>query len=268
LDIYAYLAEKVYGTPTPTDTDVPTHGRSNTIAFAKKAISFFMPNRLMVWNEATQEGNPTRSTMVNELIKKVKKQEVRKQGKDSQARRAMQLPEFRELITRLRGRDGHMQRYTAAAYFIFQFNLIARLDDVMHFRYQDLTPSLEHPFAIKSKMCWSKNVLEERDAPDQMLMGAKDPTFCVLLALGLHLVHNIVVGNVNEEGSLFGVQKGWIYDLLKSVTGEADFPIAEGGMQGTLVCILSGSCQRHMQEGMGAAVMMLMLEGGGRVTKA
>ena len=89
LAVYAYLAEKAYGTSTPTDADVPTNGRSNTIAFAKKAISFFMPNRLMVWNADTEQGNPTRSSLVNNLIKRVKKQEVWKQGKELHAHRAM-----------------------------------------------------------------------------------------------------------------------------------------------------------------------------------
>ena len=30
-------------------------------------------------------------------------------------------------------------------------------------------------------MCWSKNVQEERDAPDQILLGAMDLCYCVLV---------------------------------------------------------------------------------------
>ena len=110
----------------------------------------------MSWNAETNQGNPTKSTEVNGLIKRVKKQEVWKQGKDSQARRAMHLDEFRELLSRCCASDRYMLKFTAAAYFLFQFNMVARLDDVMHFRYQDLTPNLEHPFALKSKMCCEK----------------------------------------------------------------------------------------------------------------
>ena len=40
LQIYTYLAKKVYGTPTPTDTDMPTHRRSNMIAFATSVLQF------------------------------------------------------------------------------------------------------------------------------------------------------------------------------------------------------------------------------------
>jgi hypothetical protein len=42
--------------------------RSSTIEYRKKAISHFMPNRLMGWNEISQVGNPTKSTNLNDLI--------------------------------------------------------------------------------------------------------------------------------------------------------------------------------------------------------
>ena len=41
-----------------------------------------MPNKLVHWNELVDppSGNPTKSVQVNEIIKRVKKKEVRKQG--------------------------------------------------------------------------------------------------------------------------------------------------------------------------------------------
>jgi hypothetical protein len=92
--IYQYLAVKAYGIPNPTENDHPTEGRASSLAYAKKAISSFMPNKLMAWNERNREGNPTRSPMVNNLIKTVKKKEVRKLGRQSQACRLMQLEEL------------------------------------------------------------------------------------------------------------------------------------------------------------------------------
>jgi tRNA(Glu) U13 pseudouridine synthase TruD len=44
--------------------------------FFKKALSSYMPNRLMTWNVAIQQGNPMKSAEVNDLIKKIKKCEV------------------------------------------------------------------------------------------------------------------------------------------------------------------------------------------------
>ena len=92
--IYTFCAYKVYGTPNPTESDNPTKGRSNSIEFAKKAISYFMPNRLAHWDVRTSSGNPTKSVKVNDLIKLVKKKEVRKQGTMSTARRPMVVAEF------------------------------------------------------------------------------------------------------------------------------------------------------------------------------
>ena len=87
--IVRWMCLKVYGNPDPGPNDNPTKGRSSVIAFAKKAVSFFMPNKLMSWNELANPpvGNPTKSILVDDLIKRVKKKEVRKQDKPSQARK-------------------------------------------------------------------------------------------------------------------------------------------------------------------------------------
>ena len=68
--LYSYFATKVYGSPNPTDEDNPTKGRSSSIEFGKKAILYYMPNRLAHWDVQTNRGNPTKSVLVNELIKK------------------------------------------------------------------------------------------------------------------------------------------------------------------------------------------------------
>ena len=147
--IYAYMANKVYGTPTPNyTTDNPTEGRSGTLEFAKKSISYFMPNRLMPWNAETNAGNPTRSIPVNNLIKQVKKQEVRKQGRKSCARRPMDISEFKAVIETFRGSHLPLAKHTLAAYFIFQYNLMARVDDVAKFKMEDLTASVDYPFTL------------------------------------------------------------------------------------------------------------------------
>lgn len=75
--IYAFFANLAYGTPSPSLDDTPTLSRSATLEFAKKAISSFQPNRLLPWNEQSGTGNPTRSALVNDLIKRIKKEEVR-----------------------------------------------------------------------------------------------------------------------------------------------------------------------------------------------
>ena len=83
----------------------------------------------------------------------------------------MQISEFCTFIDLCRKSDNHFIKCNAAAYFIFQFHMIAYLDDGFCFQNADLTPNLEFPFALRSKMSWSKNVLEERHVPDQIIFG-------------------------------------------------------------------------------------------------
>ena len=65
-----FLCTMAYGTAEPGPDALPTNGRSSSVEFAKKAISYFMPNKNLGWNKCTREGNPIRSVLVNELIKK------------------------------------------------------------------------------------------------------------------------------------------------------------------------------------------------------
>jgi hypothetical protein len=108
--LHAYMCKYAFGTATPSVEDDPTFARSSTLEVAKKAISFYMPNRLMPWNSQTNSGNPTRSTQVNDLIKRIKKKEVRKEGKRSSARRAMNIEEFGALVERLRASEQGLKR--------------------------------------------------------------------------------------------------------------------------------------------------------------
>ena len=113
-DIVRYAKLKIYGKPDPdTEVDKPTHGRSSLVEFLKKAISFFMPNRLIAWNEETKTGNPTRSVGLNDFIKLVKKKEVRKLGKMNQVRRAFELSEFVWTIKRLRSSASQAYKYNS-----------------------------------------------------------------------------------------------------------------------------------------------------------
>lgn len=81
---------EVYEVPEPLEGhDLNPLIRSNTIKYWKMALSFFMPNRLTAWNQLTGYGNPTRSQRLNDLIKKIKRKEVRGQGAPSRARRSI-----------------------------------------------------------------------------------------------------------------------------------------------------------------------------------
>ena len=82
--------------------------------------------------------------------------------------------------------------------------MIARVDDISHSQLKNLNNSREFPFYLTMRLPWSKNIKEERDAPDQILVGANDPKYCVLLALGIHLETYISKYDPDEQ-FLFGM---------------------------------------------------------------
>jgi hypothetical protein len=90
-DLVRYMCLQAYKTADPTAEDKPMYARSTGLEVIKKAISSFMPNKNVKWNVESQTGNPTMSVAVNELIKKIKKAEVRKQGKKSNAKRDLKV---------------------------------------------------------------------------------------------------------------------------------------------------------------------------------
>ena len=153
----------------------------------------------------------------------------------SQARRSFSTNELQQIFARVQqpGANELINKYSLAAYYIFQCHMIARVDDVMHFKKEDLTPHLEFNFALKSKMCWSKNVLDERSTTDQIILGAADPAFCTILALAIHLETNIGSGLIGKETTLFGVNKQLASSSLKMILEEDDFEKSADGELGS-----------------------------------
>eukprot|EP00957_Ditylum_brightwellii_P160005 12180154-Ditylum_brightwellii.AAC.1 len=93
-DIYHWMYLKVYGKDNPSPEDNPTYRQSSSLEYYKKALSFFMPCQLEVWNVTTNSGNPTRPVDVNNLIKAVGKKEVIQLRKKSLANCAFEDEEF------------------------------------------------------------------------------------------------------------------------------------------------------------------------------
>ena len=59
-DLMRYFYFKTFGLEDPTDEEKQRPKlRSSCIEFWKKALSSFMPNRLMHWDEMGKRGNPT-----------------------------------------------------------------------------------------------------------------------------------------------------------------------------------------------------------------
>ena len=162
--------------------------RSSAAEFWKKAISFFMPNKMMPWNVLSGAGNPTRCNELNSMLKYIRKKEVRGEGAPSKARRSIKLAEFRRVIEILKaeGKD-IVWKFGIPAMMAIQFHLISRIDDTTQMKRVNLEVHDSFLFLLKTKLNWAKNCMTEKDAPWQVLLGAIESVFCVHISLALWL---------------------------------------------------------------------------------
>ena len=87
------------------------------------------------------------------------------------------------------------------------------------------------PYAFLSKLCWSKNVHEERDAPYQIQLGAMNSKHCVLLGLASWLEYFFEQGYDKKTEFAFGSEgddcpyriNSRASDLLRTIFGSEDF---------------------------------------------
>jgi hypothetical protein len=93
--IASYFKQLAYGTSTPGPKDMPTHCCSTNLEQYKKAISFYMPNKISTCDVRLASGNPIKSVSVNDVVNTVRKMECRKQGRPSCAERDMKREEYR-----------------------------------------------------------------------------------------------------------------------------------------------------------------------------
>jgi hypothetical protein len=187
--ITGWMRMYAFGKDEISPTDCPSI-RSSTLDMCKKALSWYMPHRTAAWNIQSATGNPTKSKEVNELIKYIKTKEVRKTGQESSAKRAITQTEFCTALTILSSENSFQLRYRISTMMKLQYHLITRSDDLGHFKINHLQSHSDPrfcSFALQIKVFWSKNVLEERDCPDQILLGSMDSGFCILLALSIYL---------------------------------------------------------------------------------
>ena len=190
-DIKRFMAFCAFGDP---DCDVaaghhPTHCRSATLEATKHALSYYMPHRMAPW--CNNQGNPARSAPVNDIVKEVKKFEVRSEGRPSKAKRAVRPNEFRKAINLLQSHSSFDLKYRYPMVCLWQHHLIGRLDDAANFEINDPTSHPGFNFALQTKVRWSKNVMEERDCPAQIVLAARESALCTVLNLAIYLEEHL-----------------------------------------------------------------------------
>lgn len=169
--IKRWLAKKAYGVEEyDPDENRPSLCRSSTLEQAKKCVSYFMPNKFQ-WRD--RKGNPTRHADVSKVIADVKKAEARRLGVQPRAKRGLKEVEFRKTLEMFHNRNDWVHQYRYPTICLWQYNLIGRNDKICHFEANDPKRHPDFPFALQTKVRWSKNITEERECPDQILFGGK-----------------------------------------------------------------------------------------------
>jgi len=170
VDIKRFFGLLAYNDPNynvfPPALHRPTYCRSTSLETYKKGLSYHMPHRTVPYVNGV--GNPTRSAKVNDIINEIKKFEVRGEGCGSSTKRPIREAKFRKQLELLRAQPTFDCKYKYPALLTWQHHLIGRLDDCANFEMSDPMGHPEFDFACKTKVKWSKNVMEERPCPDQV----------------------------------------------------------------------------------------------------
>lgn len=164
-----------------------------------------MPRENITWDNINASGNPSKSVDVNELIAKIKKHEVRKEGAASQAVRALEYDEFVNVLMVLRTseRIPLEEKYRIASILTIQWHLIARIDDVMKLQLQNIQYNPSNNYTLNAQLSWSKNIMEERVSPVQILLASMDDRICVFLNLAIYLETNSKNTNPRQSEFLY-----------------------------------------------------------------
>jgi hypothetical protein len=178
----------VYGTATPSLTDIPTFFRSSNLEQAKKSILFFIPNKHISWDVRSSSGNPSKSVSVNDTVTIVRKLEFRKQGRPSCTKRDMKRAEYHKTMRILEAKRGNFEWQSNTPTMLkFQFHIIAQTDNITNLETIDLrSHNMFGKFALQNKVSWSMDVTKERACPYQLLSVAADTDLCILLVIACY----------------------------------------------------------------------------------
>jgi hypothetical protein len=146
---------------------------------------------------------------VNELINGINKFECRREGVPSQARRLIESDKFNNLldVTRYPSVDrDDVRRCRMVSVLMRQWHLIGRIDDIMKLKNDQIYTNPSHAGTGNTKIEWSKNITEERDTAEQIILASNDPKLCALIALGVYVetLGRFDASHITNADPLFG----------------------------------------------------------------
>jgi hypothetical protein len=145
----------------------------------------------MTWDPVNNMGNPTRSLKVLKAINDVKKFEVRRRGTPpTQVRRPIEYDKFLNVLDIVRDpeeEEDELKRCRLTSVLTLQWHLIGRINDMLKLKVDRVGVNHNHPGTGSSNIEWSKNIAEEREAAEQILLGSHDAKLCCILCMDVYL---------------------------------------------------------------------------------
>ena len=136
------------------------------------------------------------------------------------------------------------KRLSASAMYCMQYNLGGRIDDVSKAQKFNLSQNKDiahQDLSVITKLPWSKNVTTKKQALWQILIGAANSYYCVLLGIAVWLEFMIMYGRYNGSDFLFAYRgsndeasiRREASDILKSVLTDDEFEVLLDESEGT-----------------------------------
>ncbi len=182
-----YFNWKAFGEANPSQMICPMQAQSSTLAFAKKPFctSSQITSQIgMIW---TWQG-PHKVCCCQWLNCKGEKFWSEGRGGSLICSTSWHPLEWEEFVMML---FVVKRLYTESSLCLMmlavQWQLIGHIDDMMKLGKSTLSFNPRHPYTLLCKMCWSKNIWEERELPTQIIFPSMDPLICPLLNLAVFL---------------------------------------------------------------------------------
>ena len=140
-------------------------------------------------------------------MKRVLLDEIAGNGAESKERGPFVEQEYEQAIDLMEENDDAEERLFTSGIFRMQYNLGGRIDDVSKQKRVNLVANKDtqhENLSVITKLNWSKNVRTKKQAPWQILIGAKDRHYCVLIGLAMWLEFMIVYGRDKDCEFVWG----------------------------------------------------------------
>jgi hypothetical protein len=127
----------------------------------------------------------------------------------TQVRRPIEYDEFLNILDIARDpeeEEDELKLCRLVSLLTLQWHLIGRIDDMMKLKVDRVGANHNHPGTGSRKIEWSKNIKEEREAAEQILIASHDAKLCCILSMGVYLevLGKFDASDIKTDDPLFG----------------------------------------------------------------